>query len=69
MQFKQDGGHLTRDSNFGTDPLSGYDYLQLLTLDVHTYLVPKCLKMYFMVIRGCLLMQFYSSAIYNKNVL
>ena len=25
MQFEQDGGQLTRESNFGTDPLSGYD--------------------------------------------
>ena len=30
IQFEQDGGQLTRESNFGTGPLSGYNQLQML---------------------------------------
>lgn len=30
MQFEQDGGQLTRESSFGTDPLSSYEHLQML---------------------------------------
>ena len=30
VPFEQNGGQLTRESNFGTDPLSGYDHLQML---------------------------------------
>ena len=59
MQFEQDGGHLTRGSYFGTDPLSGYDHLQMLRERDFRCTYPSCSKVFENVIKGCLLMQFY----------
>ena len=52
MQFEQDGGQLTRESNFGTDPLSGYDRLQMLRERDFRCRYPSCSEVFENVLHG-----------------
>ena len=52
MQCPQDGGQLTRESNFGTDPLSGYDHLQMLRERDFRCRYPSCSEVFENVLHG-----------------
>ena len=52
IQFEQDGGQLKRESNFGTDPLSGYDCLQMLRERDFRCRYPSCSEVFENVLHG-----------------
>ena len=52
MQFEQNSGQLTRERNFGTDPLSGYGCLQMLRERDFRCRYPSCSEVFENVLHG-----------------
>ena len=52
MQFEQDGGQLTKKSNFGSDPLSVYDCLQMFKESDFRCRYPSCSEVFENVLHG-----------------